>query len=423
VNTKLRLAALVGAAAIVAAACGSTPASTAPSVAPSVTAPSVAPSTQASVAPSTGPTAAPLEGELTIWHSYGSGGGETGAFQKTLGRLLTANPKLVVHVVVQPFSDIFNKWNTDVAAGGGADMFIAPNDNLFSQSDAGVLQDLTAALQGKLTGFSQVAVDGSQVGGKFFMVPESLKAVELWYDNTAVTTPPATTDALLAAVKSGAIKLGLNQGIYDMFGFSGSFGGTLMDATGKCVADQGGFADAFKYLSDLKAAGAKFYTDGNALKQDFQTGKLNMVETGPWNTADFEKALGTKLSVTPLPAGPTGKNADPFTGTDGWYINPNSKVIDLATAFALQMVATESEQIMTNDAGHIPAAPGVTINDPIVKGGLTAAAQGLARPQNAQLGNFWGPLGDALNQVLDKASDPTTTVANACKLMNTANKM
>ena len=48
-----------------------------------------------------------------------------------------------------------------------------------------------------------------------------------------------------------------------------------MDDTGKCIADQGGWADAYKYLADLKAAGAKFYTDGNAQKQDFQTGVIN----------------------------------------------------------------------------------------------------------------------------------------------------
>ena len=368
------------------------------------------------------PSAGGLTGSLTVWHSYGSGAGtEPDAFNAVLANVLAANPGLKVNVAPQPFNNIFDNYKLEVASGGASpDLMIVPNDNLGQQTRDGLI----APIDPKYTfpDDVQLALDGSKVDGVLMQVPESLKAVAMYYNAAKVANPPTTTDELLAAVKGG-LKLGLVEGIYHDFGFAGAFGGKLMDDTGKCVADKGGFADAFKYLSDLKAAGAKFYTDGNALKQDFQTGKLNMVETGPWNTADFEKALGTKLSVTPLPAGPTGKNADPFTGTDGWYINPNSKVIDLATAFALQMVATESEQIMTNDAGHIPAAPGVTIHDPIVKGGLTAAAQGLARPQNAQLGNFWGPLGDALNQVLDKASDPTTTVANACKLMNTANKM
>ena len=91
--------------------------------------------------------------------------------------------------------------------------------------------------------------------------------------------------------------------------------------------------------------GAKFYTDGNALKQDFQTGKITAVVDGPWQTADFTKALGDNLAVAPIPPG-TGK-ANPLTGTDGWYINPNSKNKDLAVKLALQLVGTASEQTMT----------------------------------------------------------------------------
>ena len=182
-NTKLRFASLLAGVAILVAACGGGTATTAPqSTAPESTAPgSTAPESGAPASPA----AEPLSGEITLWHSYGSGGGETGAFQKALGAILVANKDLKVNVVEQPFADIFNKWLTDVAAGGGPDMFVAPNDNLFSQSDAGVLADLTTALEGKLEGFNQVAVDGSKVDGKFFMVPESLKAVALWYDKSA----------------------------------------------------------------------------------------------------------------------------------------------------------------------------------------------------------------------------------------------
>ena len=414
-KNPIKLVGLLGALAIVASACGPA-ASSAPTAGPATQAPGTqAPATEA---PDTG-----LSGELTLWHSYGSGGGETGALDQVIAAVRAQNPELTINVVEQPFSDIFNKWQTDVLAGEKTpDLYIAPNDNLFSQADAGALADVTAPLAGKLDGFSPVAVDGSQVDGKFYMVPESLKAVALWYDKTAVPTEPATTAELLTAVQSGAVKIGLNQNAYHMFGFTGAFGGKLLDG-GKCVADQGGFADAFKYFQDLKAAGAKFYTDGNALKQDFQTGKLNAVIDGPWQTADFKTAfetLGHELAVAPIPAGPSGGKANPFTGTDGWYINPNSPNVDLAVKFALVMVSTTWEQIFVNFAGHVPAAPGVTINDPIVQGFADAAAAGLPRPQSAEFGTYWGPFGDAVNKVVDTGADPATTVTDACKLMNDA---
>ena len=417
-KNPLKLVGLLGALAIVVSACG--PAASAAPTAGTATTPPVA--TTAPTEGTTGP--APMTGELTLWHSYGSGGGETGALDQVLAAVRAQNPDLTINVVEQPFSDIFTKWQTDVLAGEATpDLYIAPNDNLFSQADAGALADITAQVTGKLDGFSQTAVNGSQVGGKFYMVPESLKAVALWYDGTDITKAPATTDELLAGVKDKSIKLGLHQDPYFQFGWSGSFGGKLMDDTGKCVADQGGWADAYKYAADLKAAGAKFYTDGNAMKTDFQTGKINAIVDGPWLTADLTTAFGTlghTLSVAPIPAGTAGK-ANPMTGTDGWYINPNSPNIDLAVQFALNMVSTHWEQVFVDFAGHIPAAPDVTIKDPIVQGFADAAASGLPRPQNKELNNYWGNFGDALNSVLDKGTDPVAAIATACTTMNTAN--
>ena len=40
-----------------------------------------------------------------------------------------------------------------------------------------------------LEGYLPVAIDGSKVDGAFYMVPESLKAVALWYDKSAGADP------------------------------------------------------------------------------------------------------------------------------------------------------------------------------------------------------------------------------------------
>jgi len=175
-KTTFRLASLVLGAALAAGACSS-------GASPSPSSPSAAsPSAPASAEASASAAAETLSGELTFWHSYGSGGGETGALNKVIDKVKAANPGLTINVVEQPFDQIFNKWNTDVGAGSGPDLFIAPNDNLFTQVDGGVLEDLDDELAGQLQGFLPVAIDGSKVDGKFYMAPESLKAVALWYD-------------------------------------------------------------------------------------------------------------------------------------------------------------------------------------------------------------------------------------------------
>jgi arabinogalactan oligomer/maltooligosaccharide transport system substrate-binding protein len=418
-KTKFRVLGVLASLTIALAACGT---GATPSPAASTGgAPSAAASSGASTEPS---AAATLSGTLTLWHSYGSGGGEGTAFNKILDKVRAANPDLTVNVVEQPFADIFTKWRTDTAAGGtGTDLFIAPNDDLGKDARAGSIAEIDSLLNGNpaLANVLPVALDGSKVDGKFYMVPESLKAVALWYDKSAIATPPATSDELLAGVKDGSIKLGINQGVYHQFGWTGAFGGKLMDDTGKCTADAGGFAEAFAYLKSLKDAGAKFNTDGGALDTDFKTGVINAIIDGPWTTADFRTALGDKLAVTPIPAGPSGK-ANPFTGTDGWYINPNldEAQTKLAVDFALLMVSPANEQIFVDDGGHVPADSTVTISNDITKGFADAAAAGLPRPQNEQFGNWWGPFGDALNKVIDTGADPATAIKDACGLMNEA---
>jgi arabinogalactan oligomer/maltooligosaccharide transport system substrate-binding protein len=401
-STRARFGGLLATVAIVATACSGTTATPAP----------------ASSAPA---SAAALTGSLTVWESYGSGAGtEPDAFKAILAAVKAANPGLTVNVQDVKFDDLFKNFELDAASGGGPDLFIAPNDSLGKEVRAKLFLPLDDKLAGKLGNDSQISIDGSKVDGKLYMVPESLKAVGMFYDGATVTKVPKTTDELLAGVKDGSIKLGVNQGSYHNFGWWGAFGGKLMDASGKCIADQAGVADSYKYLQDLKAAGAQFFKKYDDFATAFKTGKVNVVIDGPWATGGYLTAL-PKLGVAPMPAGPKGV-AQPLTGVDGWYINANTKNADLAVAFALQMVAPAQEALFVK-AGHIPADTTVAITDPITLKFADAVKTGFPRPQVAQLDNFWSNFDNALNSVIDKGTDPVQATKDACTAMNTANKI
>jgi arabinogalactan oligomer/maltooligosaccharide transport system substrate-binding protein len=150
-------------------------------------------------------------------------------------------------------------------------MFTAPNDNTGNQIRAGLLADITDLLKGKTDVFPASSFDGATIDGKVYGVPGIIKAVALYYNKSTIPNPPKTTAELLDLVKSGK-KIAINQNNYHNFGFLiGAFGGTLMDDTGKCIADQNsGFADALQYLKDLKAAGANFETDGGKADTAFR---------------------------------------------------------------------------------------------------------------------------------------------------------
>jgi arabinogalactan oligomer/maltooligosaccharide transport system substrate-binding protein len=354
---------------------------------------------------------------ITVWHAYQTGSAEEATFTKIVDNARAAYPDVTIDVLQIPFDQVFNKWETEVAAGGGPDMFVAPNDNLGNMSRAGLVMDLDALLAGKLDHVSQVAIDGMKVDGVLFGVPESAKAVALYYNKSLVSDVPETTEDLLAAVEGGA-PMTFFIGAYHMFGWSGSFGGELMDADGKCVADQGGWEEMFDYLLALKEAGAAMDADYGVAEGPFRSGDSAFFVNGPWALADYIADLGDDLGVAPIPAG-TGL-ASPLNGIDGFYINPNSANGETAVEIALFFVSKESSQLYTDEAGHVPVRDDVTAADDLNAGFALASATGFPRPQSVDFGNYWTPFGDAFTKVIEGVSTPADAVVEACAAMNTA---
>jgi arabinogalactan oligomer/maltooligosaccharide transport system substrate-binding protein len=422
-----RLSSLV-AVAVIAAACSS--ASATPTAAPTPTPAAPSASAMTSETPTTVPTAATLSGKLTIWEAYGaSGKSEKDAFDAMVDLVMHDNPGLNVTVLDVPFNNLFTKFETAAATGGGPDLYIAPNDNLPTEARANLLVDVSSlkdTLMAAPYSESQVAIDAATVDGKLYEIPESMKAVGFFYRTDMLATPPKTTDDWLTTVKGGT-KLGLvyganGGGAYYQWGFYGSFGGTILDpTTGKCAATaNSGVADSLKFLSDFKKAGGVLYQNDTDAKAAFIKGTIAGFIDGPWMTGDLRTALGDKLAVVPGPTGPAGKPFAPMSAPDGFYINKASKNIDLAQQFALAMLT--HEQVFVDQAGHIPANTTIQITDPITQGFADVIKTGFARPTAAELNNYWGNFGNAIVAVVDKGTDPTAAVADACTAMDKANK-
>jgi arabinogalactan oligomer / maltooligosaccharide transport system substrate-binding protein len=404
--------------ALVASACGPGTATTSPSASGAAPSGGGASPSGGAASPS---AAAALSGTLTIWHAYDSSGGnaEFTAFSKIVDNLKAANTGLTVNLLAVPFGDLFKKYETEQASGGGPDMIIAPNDSLGVEARGGFLADLSSKIADVTGASNDVAVAGSTVDGKLYEVPESLKAVAMYYDTAKVTNPPKTTQELLDFVKGGG-KAGVIAGEYFGWGFYSAFGGKVFDDTGKCAASAGGVADAIQYVKDLKAAGALVDFDYNKVNDAFKKGTIDIILNGNWVLGDYKTARPT-LGVAPVPAGPSGA-AKTLTGVDGFYINSTSPNADLALAAAKYIVSADSQKIYVDTAGHVPANKSVAIADPLVKAFSDAITAGDPRPQTPEMNNYWTPFNNAWKEVLDKGTDAKTAVATACKTMDTANK-
>jgi arabinogalactan oligomer/maltooligosaccharide transport system substrate-binding protein len=374
-----------------------------------------APATEAPAA--TEPPAAPVE--VTFWHAYGTGSAEEMALTKVLDQAAKDLPNIKINVLQVPFNDIYNKYRTDVASGAGPDMFIAPNDSLGDDARNGLIADITDLAAGKLGDYTPLSIDGMTVDGKLYGIPESLKAVVFWYNKDMIQTPPANTDELKALMEGGT-EVSISYGCYHHFGFFGAFGGKVFDENWKVIADQGtGVTDAMTYLNDLyqiskKNSWPKNDSDGLA---PFTEGKAAAITNGNWAMGDYKAALGDKLGVAPLPAGPVGP-ATPFLGVDGFYFNPNSQNKEAALEVALYLTGKMAQETMMNEAGHVPANTTVEVTDPLIQGLLDAFANGYIRPQVPQLGLYWSNF-CGTDEVFEKGVAPAdwvkTATANANK--------
>lgn len=427
---KIKLSMLFGLlviASMVLAACGGAAPTQAPAAteAPPTEAPAAteAPATEAPAgteAPAATEAPAGEAATITIWHSYHPDENEEKAFNQILEAYKAQHPNVTVDVLYVPFDQLANKWSTEVAAGGGPDMFTMPNDALGDWIRGGLVAPVDDLVNGKLEGFSDLGVQGVTYEGKMYAVPGIAKAVGLFYNKKLVENPATTTDELLAQVKEGKT-LVMRPYAYHNYGIlTGSFGGKLMDDSGKCVADQGGFADAFAYLKELKDAGAVFEPDEGKANSMFTDGTAAYIVTGPWMLGTFKEALGDDLGVVPLPAG-SGGDATPLTGIDGWYLNPNSTNQEAAIDFALFAFGPEGAKIYSDVAGDPMARTDIESSDPMVKGFADIANAGFPRPQSKEFGSWWGAFDDATTKVLEGQSDPAAAVTEACSAMNTAN--
>jgi arabinogalactan oligomer / maltooligosaccharide transport system substrate-binding protein len=423
-NAKLRVITTLAGVAMVVGACtgGATPSPAASSGGGAASNPPA--STGTGTESGATASAAPLTGTLTIWEAYGaSGTSEKDAFDKIVANVKAANPGLTVNVTDVPFNNLFSNFETQAAAGSGPDMYIAPNDSLPSEARNGLLvdvSDLSATLKAAPYNASDVAINAATVDGKMYEVPESMKAVELFYNKSTLPTAPVTIDDWKAnASKLGWVYGANGGGAYYVWGLYSTFGGKILADDGKCAATQGGVADALKWLQDMKAAGMHFYQNDNDAKADLISGKIAGFIDGPWQSGDLSKALGDKLAVV---AGPKGTGAwAPMTAPDGFYINASSKNVDLAKQFALQFLLPANEQVFA-DAGHLPANTTLQPKDPIAQSFSALMPSGFPRPTAKELNNYWGNFGNALAAAIDKGSDPTTLVADACTAMDKANK-
>jgi len=357
-----------------------------------------------------------VSGSVVLWHAYGTGSAEEETLNGLIEDARAHFPNLEIEVLQVPFDQIFNKYQNEVAAGGGPDMYVAPNDDLGNWVRGDFVQALGDLVTDEdLAGVSETGVAGMEVDGELYGIPESAKAVALYYNKSLVETPATNADELLAQAEAG-VPMTMFIGAYHMFGWPAAFGGELLDDTNTCVADQGGWVDALDYLLALKEAGVTFTGDYAQAEGPFRAGETAYFVNGPWALGDYKADLGDDLGVIVL------EDFAPLNGIDGFYVNPNSENQEAAVALGLYLSTGERAQSYTDNAGHVPIREDVVSDDELVAAFAEASAAGFPRPQSKEFGSYWTPFGEMFTKVIEGAATPDEAVAEACAAMNAANE-
>ena len=125
--------------------------------------------------------------------------------------------------------------------------------------------------------------------------------------------------------------------------------------------------------------------------------------TGPWARND---AAAVNYGVGLIPTF-NGNPATPFVGVRGMFVSAFSEKKVLAQSFILDFFSTvEVQAAMYAEDPRLPATKSlfavVEAEDPIAAQFAASASNGIPMPNIPEMGNVWGPVGDAMLIIRDQ---------------------
>lgn len=314
--------------------------------------------------------------------------------------------------------------------GEGPDVLVnVPHDQVAEMALGGVLADMsTAATATYLADLSEQARLAFTFNGRLFGLPLAVEGPALVYNRDLMPEVPATYEELLevAAGLTTADTYGFLHDInnfYFSYGWLKTFGGYTfgrgsgsLDAADVGLANDGAVAGAealrnLRFGLGIVPSGVN-YDVANGL---FLDGALAMTYNGPWSIGDARNA-GIDVAVAPMPPLADGTPWSGFMGVQGVLVNEFSGT--KTDAFNLAKWVTRADgQLGFAALGRIPASSAALAqvsDDPILVGFGTALVHSEPMPNIPEMGQVWGPMGNALSIITgEESADSASVLSNA----------
>jgi arabinogalactan oligomer / maltooligosaccharide transport system substrate-binding protein len=390
------------------------------------------------VAPLAGIARAQGKTNLVLWHAKQDQEGD--GLLALIDAFQAANPDITVEQVYNPSGTIQDSFVAAAGSGQGPDMIIWANDSTGPWATAGLLSDLTDKVDDTLRAQASDAAWGTfTFNDKIYGIPFSAKTLAFFYNKSLVPDAPKTWADVLKTAKqvtaddSSITGLAFQNGFFHSAGFLYSLGGSLMDADGNATfGPDGAGRDAMIAYLQLHQDMYNLSLDpssgvivaGDSPNPGFQGGTVAMVYDGVWNLAQFESDLGDDLGVSTMPTLDNGKVPALFAQSEGFYANAtvanDPAKMDAFLKWGAFVTSEEGQTIASQKAGLLPVNPAVKVDDPNLQVFAEQFALGTPFPNRAELGAFWGPMGDAITAVSAGGETPADATQAAYDLIQAA---
>ncbi len=304
--------------------------------------------------------------------------------------------------------------------GEAADLLVGvPHDQIGEMAAGGVLADMSSyATSGYLADLSEQARLAYTFSGKLFGLPMFVEGPTLIVNNDLVSEVPATYEDLIAVAQEltttdtfgfmydiGNFYFSYNW-IHTPGGYVFGRGAGDLDPSDVGLASEGAVAGA-QMIKDLRfeygliPAG----TDYNVANGLFIDGALGMIYNGPWAISQYREA-GIDVSVVPMPPMADGTEWSGFMGVQGVLMNEFSTQKVNAANFAKWLTRPDAQVSLAELSGRIPASQSAVAqvaDDPVIAGFGASLVNAEPMPNIPEMGQVWGPAGNALAVILESA--------------------
>ncbi len=271
---------------------------------------------------------------VLIWHQKNPV--ERVVFDRIIAEYNASHPDRVVEALYRENEELRNLYIIASVAGQGPDLIYGPSDNVGVYALTQTIKPLDDIVPAEMRAeFMPEAF--VEYEGKHWMLADQIGShLMLICDRAKVTTPPRTSDELIAlgqqlktdrAQTGRPEEYGLTWNYREPFffiPFLTAFGGWVMDEEGRPTFDNPKTAAALQFILDLRDRHKIIPREGDYEIADalFREQRAAMIINGPWSWGNY--GIPEKAMIAPLPVmTETGLPWTPMFSFCGYSINTN----------------------------------------------------------------------------------------------------